>query len=377
MFPETSALPELVQSRDAFTGLVNELGTQPRIAVDTESNSLHAYRERVCLMQFSTPQRDVVLDALALENVAALGPIFADSQIEKVFHAAEYDILCLRRDYGFAFANIFDTMQAGRILGRKMAGLDRLIEEKFGLKVSKQLQKANWGARPLSPELLRYAAQDTHYLLPLRDLLESELREKGLLELAQEDFRMASSNHLQENRRDSDSPAWLRLSARRDLTPRELAVLRELLEWREVIASRLDRPPFKVVSDEKLIAIARARPSNRQELAGIGLGEKQSRQWGDDLLAAVARGLKSAPVHRSRPALPTAAYLKRLEGLKAWRKKTAAGMDVESDVVLPRGLLLSLADRGAEHAAEVMQPSPWRWRRFGDQISAVLHSVPS
>ena len=133
---------------------MSELRLQARIAVDTESNSLHAYRERVCLLQFSTAQQDYVLDPLAMTDLSALGPVLLDPAIEKIFHAAEYDILCLRRDYGFGFDNIFDTMQAGRILGRKLAGLDRLLEDKFGLKVSKRLQKADWGARPLSPELL-------------------------------------------------------------------------------------------------------------------------------------------------------------------------------------------------------------------------------
>ena len=376
MLQKAPELPNLVQTREAFASLVQELRNEPRIAVDTESNSLHAYRERVCLMQFSTPQCDYVLDTIAVEDVDALGMVLADPRIEKVFHAAEYDILCLRRDYGFAFASIFDTMHAGRILGRKMAGLDRLIDEKFGIKVNKRLQKANWGARPLSPELLQYAAQDTHYLLRLRDLLEAELNERGLLELAQEDFVMAC-NHHNDNKGRAESPAWARFSSRRDLAPQELTILKELLEWREVLAARLDRPPFKVLSDEKLIAIARTKPSKPDELAAIELGEKALRQWGNDLLIAVARGLNGPLVRKTQPPSPTGEYLKRLEGLKEWRKKVAAGMQVESDVVLPRGLLLALADRGPQDMVAIMMSSPWRLRRFGAQISAVLQSVPS
>jgi len=377
MFQNTPPPPDLVQTREALAELVDELGRQPRIAVDTESNSLHAYRERVCLMQFSTSRADYVLDPFAVDDVGLLGPIFENPRVEKIFHAAEYDILCLRRDYCFAFANIFDTMQAGRILGRKMAGLDRLIDEKFGMKVSKRLQKANWGERPLSPEFLQYAAQDTHYLIPLRDLLEAELREKGLLELAQEDFRMACDNYNHESRDRSESPAWVRFSARRDLTPKELTVLKELQEWREVIAERLDRPPFKVLGDDKLITIARAKPTKREELSAIGFGERVVRQWGADLLQAVARGLGNPVVQRTRPVAPTEAYLKRLEGLKEWRKKAAAGMQVESDVVLPRGLLLALAAKGVPDVDAIMRSSPWRLRHFGDQISAVLQKIPS
>jgi ribonuclease D len=373
--PEVAS-PELVQTQEGLNELAARLSREPRIAVDTESNSLHAYREQVCLMQFSTAAQDYVVDVLALDDTSALGPIFESSGIEKIFHAAEYDILCMRRDYGFGFSSIFDTMQAGRILGRKMAGLDRLIEEKFGVKVNKRLQKANWGARPLSRELLQYAAQDTHYLIPLRDMLEGELREKGLIELAEEDFRMACANHVHQEKDPAESPAWLRLSARRDLTSQELTILKALLEWREAVSAQLDRPPFKVLTDEQLITIARARPSGADQLAGI-ITDRQARQWGNDLLQAVSRGLGSPLVQRRRPATPTSAYLKRLERLKEWRKKAAASMDVESDVVLPRSLLLALADKGPQELETIMKPSPWRLSRFGDQIAAVLQSTPS
>ena len=154
-------------------------------------NSLHAYRERVCLIQFSTAEADYIIDPFSVPDLTSLAPIFSDPHIEKIFHAAEYDLLCLRRDFAFSFANIFDTMQAGRILGRKQAGLDRLLEEKLGITHSKHFQKADWGVRPLSRDLMLYAALDTHYLMALRDLLRADLEEKGLWQLAQEDFAMA------------------------------------------------------------------------------------------------------------------------------------------------------------------------------------------
>ncbi|HET6846327.1 MAG TPA: ribonuclease D, partial [Anaerolineales bacterium] len=255
---ESISAPELIETPEALAILVGELRAQARIAVDTESNSLHAYRERVCLLQFSTTARDYVLDPLAVQDLRALAPIFQSPNIEKVFHAAEYDILCLRRDYGFEFASIFDTMQAGRILGRKLAGLDRLLEDKFAIQVNKRFQKADWGARPLSTALLQYAAQDTHYLIPLRDVLDAELREKGLHELAQEDFRMACDHAYPPQPERHEAPSWLRLRARRDLKPQELAILKELVDWREATAAGLDRPPFKVMSDDRLISLARA-----------------------------------------------------------------------------------------------------------------------
>lgn len=369
------ALPQLVDTPQAFEELKGDLSKQRFIGVDTESNSLHAFRERVCLMQFSTIERDYVLDVLRMEDVSGIGPILADPNIEKIFHAAEYDIICLRRDYGFTFYSIFDTMQAGRILGRKLAGLDRLIEDKFGVKVSKRLQKADWGRRPLSPELLQYAAQDTHYLIPLRNQLEAELREKGLLELALEDFRMACVDRGQLGTASEAPPAWTRLSGRRDLTPQELTILKELVEWRQQEAERLDRPPFKVLSDEILIEVARNRPAANADLAALDLGERALGRWGGELLAAVARGLRAPLVQRRRAPMPSAAYLKRLEDLRAWRKKMAERMQVESDVVLPRGMLLALAERGEQGLDQVLNPSPWRRDRFGEEISAVVRKT--
>jgi ribonuclease D len=139
------------------------------VAVDTESNSLFAYREQVCLVQFSTTQADFLVDPLALADLTPLAPLFADPKIEKVFHAAEYDLLCLKRDFGFSFANLFDTMLAGRILGRKEIGLGAMLEAFYGVQADKRHQRANWGQRPLPAPLLEYATLDTHYLIPLRD----------------------------------------------------------------------------------------------------------------------------------------------------------------------------------------------------------------
>lgn len=369
----TPPLAELVQTEDALERLVGILRHQARIAVDTESNSLHAYRERVCLIQFSTLAADYILDPLAFANLQSLAPIFSDPAIEKIFHASEYDVICLRRDYAFAFVNLFDTMQASRILGRKQAGLDRLLQEKFGVKVNKRYQKADWGVRPLSRELLLYAVVDTHYLIPLRDILKAELDQHDLWALAQEDFQMACNPPVPAVTTESPRPPRLRW--RRDLTPREDTVLQELCAWREAAAAQLDRPLFKVLDEERLVQIAKAMPATLGDLADIALGARQIEQWGNGLIEAVARGLHSPIAKKTRPPSPNREYLTRLEKLKTWRKNTAAAMDVESDVVLPRGLLLALAEHGLSRMHEVMKASPWRLSRFGDDISSVLEAV--
>ena len=367
--PEKLSPPVWVANNSALETLISDLARQPRLAVDTESNSLHAYREQVCLIQFSTPEIDYLVDPLALTDLAPLAPIFANPRIEKIFHAAEYDLICLRRDFGFAFANIFDTMQAERILGFEKVGLDSALEKYFGVTVNKRYQKADWGARPLTRDLLEYARFDTHYLIPLRDALQAELEAKGLWALAGEDFRRACWAN--GNPVEAAEP-WERFANRRDLTPRELTILRELANARELIAARLDRPSFKVVTDDKLIAMARAVPKTREELVGIGLSEKQLNRWGEEILSAVARGSDAPLVKRKQVQRPDDAVLRRLDALKAWRKKVAAQAGVESDIILPRLYLFSLAERGAREMKSILESSPWRLEQYGEQILKVL-----
>ena len=183
--------PVWVDKPNALKQMIADLAAQARVAVDTESNSLHAYREQVCLIQFSTRKTDYVVDPLAIDDLSFLGPLFSNSKIEKIFHAAEYDLICLRRDFGFQFANLFDTMHAARVLGYQFVGLDNLLAEKFQFEMDKRHQKADWAMRPLTPAQLDYARLDTHFLFDLRDVLEAELKEQDHLPIALEDFARA------------------------------------------------------------------------------------------------------------------------------------------------------------------------------------------
>lgn len=349
--------------------MLGDLTSQPRLAVDTESNSLHAYREQVCLIQFTTPGKDYVLDPLALHDLSALGPIFNDPKIEKIFHAAEYDLICLRRDFNFQFSSLFDTMHAARVLGYPFVGLDNLLAEKFQFEMDKRHQKADWAVRPLSPAQLDYARLDTHFLFDLRDVLEAELREKGWLEIAFEDFARAAKVDISKERVNGTS--WKRFSTRKDITPRELTVLSELCLSRDRIAERMNRPVFKVVSDAILLDIARNLPEKDVDLAGLGLSPKQIRLWGSEILEAVKRGAAAPLVEREPARRPNDATLKRLEKLKNWRKKVAQELMVESDIVLPKAYLNSLAEhppKSLQELASIMRESPTRFKRYGEQL---------
>ena len=348
--------------------------THSRIAVDTESNSLHAYRERVCLMQISTTKSDYLIDPLAIADLSALGPIFNNPRVEKIFHAAEYDLICLRRDFGFQFACIFDTMQAARVLGYPYVGLDNLLAEKFQVRMDKRHQKADWAARPLTAAQIDYARLDTHYLFKLRDLLEQELREKDRLELARDDFARLSRPEEPKEQKTNGS-TWKRFSTRKDVNPRELTILAELCRRRDVIAEKLNRPPFKVVDDNLLLAIARTPPEQKIDLAAIGLSSRQIRLWGGEILDGYKRGMSAPLLNRDLPKRPSDAIIKRLEKLKAWRKKIAQELKVESDIVLPKTYMHVFAEnppRSLHDVETVMADSPWRMRMYGSQILVLL-----
>ena len=359
--------PVWVATQPELRALVKTLSKQSSVAIDTESNSLHAYREQVCLIQFSTSDTDYLVDPLALGDINLLGNIFANSKIEKIFHAAEYDLICLKRDFDFSVANIFDTRWAVRVLGYAKDGLDGLLGEKFNIKVNKKYQKANWGKRPLSDEQINYARLDTHYLLPLKDMLQAELEEKDLLQLACEDFERACDVEIPV----AKPVLWERVANNHGFTPRELTILKEVFECREGIAEKLDRPTFKVMGDKQLFEIARLTPQHPDELFGLGLSHKQVMRWGKEVLQAVEKGQKAPIVKPQQVERPDEAYLSRLDALKTWRKLQARKMKVESDVILPRQLMEMIAESAPQSIPELsdlLSDSPWRMARFGPQI---------
>jgi ribonuclease D len=365
------APPVWVDTLNAMQAMLSDLGEQPAIAVDTESNSLHAYREQVCLIQFSTNSIDYLVDPLAIQDLSVLHALFADPDIEKVFHAAEYDLICLKRDFGFAVSNMFDTRWAVRILGYAGDGLDRVLKDKFNVQSDKKFQKANWASRPLGEEQINYARLDTHYLIPLKDMLEAELSQHGFLDLAREDFKRACRVHIPESR-----PAlWERLGNGYRLGGRERTILKALYECREQIAERLDRPTFKVLSDKQLLDIADKPARHLDDLLGVGLSQKQVGNWGKELLGAVVQGQEAPLVTVGPIKRPDEAFLYRLEALKQWRKMAAREMRVESDVVLPRSLMEKLAEAAPQNMnqlSELMVESPWRLGSFGPQILQAL-----
>ncbi len=371
--------PLLVAKHSEFEEMLARLRAQPRIAIDTEADSLYSYYEKVCLIQFSIPAYDYILDTVTFKQIEPLGTLFADPAYELVFHAAEYDILSLKRDYGFTFENIFDTMVAARILGWKQVGLGSILELQFGVRLDKRFQRADWGKRPLAPELIQYARDDTHYLLRLADLQRTQLERAGRLDEARAEFQRLTRVTWSE--REFDPNRYATLPGARELDPVSLGALRELYALREQIARQADRPPFKVLANAALVRIARTQPRTLAELSALpGIGEWFVRRHGREALHAVERGRARPQTRIPRPprgALPLAdsAARERYARLKEWRKARAEARGVEPDVIVSNDALVELArvhPKTPEALEHLSALGAWKAREYGAELLQVL-----
>ena len=368
--------PILVADAKHFAQVVAELEKAPIVAVDTESNSLYAYSEQVCLIQFSTSENDYLVDTLAIDDIAPLEKLFSNPNIEKIFHAAEYDLLCLKRDFGFKFANLFDTMVDAKILGRATVGLGNLLNAEFGIKLEKRFQKADWGKRPLPPEMLSYARLDTHYLIRLRKKFRDALKKNNRWVIAQEDFaRLSLAKGTPPG--PVDTNIW-RIHGSRDLSPQQAAVFQELVKYRDHKARSFGIPAFKVLSDKTLLAIAASTPRHLSDLKTSNIiSGKLFNRYGKELIESIQRGLQGKQLKPPPRAHYINGYPERMEALRAWRKTTAIKLGVESDIVLPRDLMIQIASENPATKPEldaILQSTPWRLDNYGSQIQLVLEN---
>jgi ribonuclease D len=387
-FQTLERAPEWVALPAALASLAEDLSSKTLIAVDTESDSLFSYFEKVCLLQISTREIDYVVDPLAFSHakngadaggLAVLAPMFADERDEKVFHAAEYDIICLKRDYNFEFKNLFDTMIAARILGWKNVGLGNILQEHFGITLNKKMQRADWGRRPLTAEQIAYAREDTHYLLALRDLQIGELKRLDRLEEAREEFERLT--RVQAAARRFDPDAYWNITGARDLDRVGLGVLRELFRFRDAQARKEDRPPFKVLPDSALMRVAMQHPASLRDLARLdGVSDYAVQRYGRAIVDAAARGRAAPqasaphPHLRGQPPLDNGART-RFGRLKEWRKKRAAARGVEPDVIVSNDVLFAAARKNPRTIEQLVAASdlgPWKARTYGEEILQVL-----
>ncbi|MCX5905698.1 MAG: HRDC domain-containing protein [Deltaproteobacteria bacterium] len=348
------------------------------IGFDLEADSMYHYFEKVCLIQVATENTSYVLDPLAVKDLSPLNPIFSNPRIRKVFHGADYDIRSLYRDFQIKVENLFDTQLACKFLGFKETGLEALLRSRFHVDLNKKFQRADWSERPLSPEMVEYAAMDGRYLISLARMLEKELNEKSRLSWVEEECRLMTQVRFTG---PNHEPLYLRVKGASHLDPRSLAVLEALLQFREAQAKKMDRPPFKVIRNEALLELAQKKPLALEELEACKvLSQKQVDRYGTRMLQEIPRVL--AIPDQDLPAYPREArrvlpppLQKRIKALKTWRDMRANHLGMEPGVLLNNSLIHSVAlknPRSKKEMEEVPGLKKWLQDQFNQEILAVL-----
>jgi ribonuclease D len=375
-----SAIPlELVAEPGRLAELVDRVRDEPIVGMDTEAASFHRFRDRIYLLQLSSPSTTTIVDPLGTGGLESLGGWLTGGRTEFVFHDADYDLRLLRLEYGFQVSRLFDTRVAAQFLNEPAIGLAALLETRFGVKTDKRYQRADWSARPLAPEMLAYAATDTHYLLPLRDAFREELTRAGRLAWVEEECALLT--RVEWDPPEAPEEAFFRVKGSRHLDRRGLAILRELYVWREHLSTRLDRAAFRVISNETMLTLAQRRPRTISALEQIpGVGRETIARRGGELLEAIHRGLALAdadlPAFPRHPRIrPDPAFEARVERLKEWRKGLAERLALQPGLVAPNALLENIARRTPGTEEELLLvPGIRRWQvgEFGREILTVL-----
>ena len=368
---------ELISNSEGLKAAAARLEGEALLACDLEADSMHHYREKVCLVQISSPDATFVIDPLACPDISILKPIFGNPAICKIFHGADYDVRSIHRDFGIEINNLFDTMIACQFLGETEFGLAAVLRKRFGVELDKRFQQADWSRRPISAEMLDYAVKDTTLLIPLYRQLESELCSKGRLEWVKEECELLSRVRAMDRR---DDMLFLRFKGASKMSAPTLAVLENLLRFREREAERRDVPPFKVLGNETLRTLAERKPATMAEMDCVaGLSPKLVQRYGGALLQAVAEGVSVTA--DMQPQFPHTQRRKRspsveakLKNLKSWREAKSENTGMAPGLIANNALLECLAERNAVKGQQpvLTDLKQWQLNEFGCELAAIL-----
>jgi ribonuclease D len=368
---------EILTTNAQVAELAGQLATETSIAVDLEADSMHNYQEKVCLIQISTLQRTVLVDPLAATDLSPFQPVFANPAIRKIFHAADYDMRSLKRDFNLSVHGLFDTMISAQLLGEERVGLADLLRKYFSVELNKKFQRADWSQRPLPAEMVRYAAEDTCHLHQLVAIFEERLLALERMSWATEEFALMEAVRFAE----SEGPLCLRFKGAGPLSRRERGVLEKLLQWREQEGARLNRPVYKVIGNGPVMEIAQRMPKFAGDLRGVhGLTPRLTDRYGRALLSAVREGLEIPEAELPQfPRQPRRAKDPGLEGkvkaLKQWRQQAAAEYALEPGVLINNATLETLALAKPQSVAdlnEVVGLKNWQKEVLGEGLLSAL-----
>lgn len=371
-----------IASAQAASLLTAKLESCDRIALDCEAAGFHRYSDKLCLVQLSTPSDTWIIDVLAFDASSVLRPPLEEPGVEVVMHGASFDLRLLSRDLGARVRGLFDTQAAAAFLGEQALGLSALLKRFLGVQLGKKYQRADWAMRPLPREMIEYAAGDTRHLHVLGGILRGRLEEKERLDWASEEFRWLERIEWKGENSDPDPAAALKKA--RDLTPRSLERLRALWTWRDEIARRRDRAPFRVASDDVLVQLAESPPASIEELRRRpGLSPALARRAGRRLFELLDRAdlrpeAHIAPYVRRRPGWPprlAPEAEERAERIRRARTRRARELGLDPGLLLPNKTIVEIAraaPRSMSALAQVPNLRAWQVAALGNLTGDIL-----
>jgi ribonuclease D len=346
----------MIETPGALETLVRELSGAPCLAVDTEFVWERTFYARLGLIQLGTEDGTCFLvDTVALPDLTPLGKILASPAILKILHDAPQDLMILRRATGAVPQNIFDTRLAAGFAGLSSEiSLQNLLVTLLGIELPKSHTRANWMARPLSPEQLEYAADDVRYLPRVAALLRAKAGESGVDAWLNEELKLLDAPTVTTEQNPMDSYRRIRAAGR--LSPRSLAVLRELAAWREQEARKVDLPRQHVVEDSELLSVAFVLPARPPDFEKCrDLRRRTEQRYGESLMAAVLRG--TALSDADCPVIPDTPDERKIgkERISATTdliRKTAEAKQVDARLVGTKNDILMLLHEGQQAQPE-------------------------
>jgi len=364
-------LLELEKAADLFK-------KEKAIAVDLEADSMYHFREKVCLIQMATNEINVVIDPLKIHDLSPLKPLFENHSIKKVFHGADYDVRSLYRDFKININNLFDTQIACMFLGINETGLKAAVKKWFKVGLDKKYQRKDWSKRPLSEDMIAYAAKDTLYLLPLAKILEEKLKKLGRLSWVNEECRYLSTVRPASAIHE---PLYLKFNGAGRLDSRSLAALEALLQYRKKIAEKKDKPLFKVIGNNSLMKLATTRPYHLNLMEKTkALSQRQIKMHGDAVLDIIRKTSKipggSLPVYPHKKALPIYPQIpKRIKAIKAFRDTVADELKIDPSLLFNKAVLTAIALKNPKDIKlfeGIKGMKNWQKNEFGEKIISIL-----
>ena len=369
--------PTRVEDDPSMERMLKVLKDEPVIAVDTEADGFHSYREQVCLVQVTGGKEDFIVDPFADVDLDGLGEVLADPKRIKLFHDSEFDILILKRDYGFDFANLFDTRVAAAVLGSKAPGLASVLREHFDVELDKSMQRSDWSKRPLTDQQVAYARLDTHYLVDLYHEQHAALKKEDLMMVLDTECRRLEK--IEPPPHVFRSGDFVKVKGGKDLRPMARTILKELFILRDELAKEKNVPPFRILGNHVLLALAEQRPRSVQALSKVkGCSSLVRGRYGDDIIDAIEDALDKEPIEKW-PRAPRKANAEDFteeeqelnDRLKTVRKNASDRLDIEAAYLMHRSALASIArglPKDLDHLEDIASFETWQTDWFGDDI---------